>query len=299
MSLKQVIGAVKKHKVEAVAAAATILAGPKAGAVVLAVGKGMSNKGDGDSQDMCAKESKRAASFANGGRRQKGDARTAVVNREGCFDENSDLAKCLSGGWLGHLGLGDSTAARKARIGNRELVNPPPPGTPLLVGLGVSGQEFVEHSGIYLGDGCVAELRGDGKLVAVSLDGFLKGSLDNGSLNPRVGSVIFAACDKETLQPVCSASCVANARKFIAEIGEVKYDVKSNNCHMFTNACVVGHPAEPRTWLIRGIYTIRRLVNDLSRELNGGAPVVWCPVRPGEGFPYVSSHELNHEVPKE
>ena len=78
----------------------------------------------------------------------------------------------LFGEVLDRSGLKDSIASQCQRIAcvlAKGEVPPPAPGTPLIVDLfGV-----LEHSGIYLGDGRVAELFGDNLLREVTLSEFL------------------------------------------------------------------------------------------------------------------------------
>lgn len=95
-------------------------------------------------------------------------------------------------------GFKASLAALMGRvIEDRVLSVPPPPGTPLLCSLA----RVVEHSGIYLGAGRVAELKGDGQLREVSLSVFLNGD-ESDMYNPRKGHRIYAACDAGTGSPL-------------------------------------------------------------------------------------------------
>ena len=68
-----------------------------------------------------------------------------------------------------------------------------PSGSPLPVSLaGVA-----EHSGIYIGDGMVAERSGEGKLRVVTLSEFLNGCEGDG-LKVRGGLRIYAWCDLDS-----------------------------------------------------------------------------------------------------
>ena len=100
----------------------------------------------------------------------------------------------LFGEVLDRTGLKDSILSQCQRIACvwvNDSVPAPEPGTPLLVDLfGV-----VEHSGIYLGNGHVAELFGDNLLREVTLREFLEG--EKGS-RVRTGHRIFAACSRSS-----------------------------------------------------------------------------------------------------
>ena len=112
------------------------------------------------------------------------------------------------------------------------------PGTPLLVDLSM----LVEHSGIYLGNGRVAELHGSGLLRVVSLKEFING--DSWSIREplavRTGRRVYAACSKDTGTPVCSVNASFNAWAYIRGKRTVEYNLVKNNCHLFCISCVSG-----------------------------------------------------------
>ena len=147
------------------------------------------------------------------------------------------------------------------------------PGTPLLVDLfGV-----VEHSGIYLGNGFVAELYGDNLLREVSLKEFLEGD----TWWRRTGTRIYAACSKMSGCPVSSNNAVLNARAYIQGIRTVEYDLLRNNCHLFSISCISGHFQEKRDigeTLVKGGISIGVLTTAISYFLNLNNIVVWKPV---------------------
>ena len=147
------------------------------------------------------------------------------------------------------------------------------PGTPLLVDLfGV-----VEHSGIYLGNGFVAELYGDNLLREVSLKEFLKGD----TWWRRTGITIYAACSKTSGRPVSSNNAASNARAYIQGIRTVEYDLLRNNCHLFSISCISGHFQEKRDigeTLVNGGISIGVLTTAISYFLNKNQVVVWKPV---------------------
>ena len=201
-------------------------------------------------------------------------------------------------------GLSDSVKALLRRTGeNRNLTEPPPPGTPLLCSLGC----IVEHSGIYLGDDRVAELRGDGLLREVTLTTFLNGD-DEGKLNPRTGKKIFAACDEKTGRPLGSMDTADIARRFISRHSVIDYNIITNNCHLFTASCIMGDlqnrkggatqsDADGSLWVSRvnealhamaddEASSIKKLENVIASRLNGGQPISWIGAASMDGFRY-------------
>ena len=188
--------------------------------------------------------------------------------------------------------LVESVASRARRNAQAwHLIAPPPAGTPLLVSLALA----FEHTGIYLGGNCVAELNGDGHVKAVSLTRFVNGT-SNGVWPIRNGTRIFAACDERTRRPLVSAQALATARAAVeAGASWVGYDCAQVNCHLFTAACVCGILSGERGFrslLGGGIASIGRLERLLSQTLNDGDAICWCAVRRGkEDFRYALTPE--------
>ena len=183
----------------------------------------------------------------------------------------------LFGEALDRTGLKDSILSQCQRIacvGVKSNVPVPEPGTPLLVDLfGV-----VEHSGIYLGDGHVAELFGDNLLREVTLKEFLEG--EKGS-RVRTGHRIFAACSRSTGETLASPYAVKNARAFIRRIRTVRYNLFRNNCHLFSISCISGsfqNGISISESIVRGGVSIGVLTNAIAYFLNNGDDVVWKPV---------------------
>ncbi|MCT6700671.1 lecithin retinol acyltransferase family protein [Rheinheimera sp. 4Y26] len=85
-----------------------------------------------------------------------------------------------------------------------------------------------EHSGIYIGEGQIVELQGTGLVRSVSINRFF----DN-----RTGNHLLVACD-EAGRVQASADCAERAVRQIYTYQ--RYDLLSNNCHRFTQACVSG-----------------------------------------------------------
>ena len=148
------------------------------------------------------------------------------------------------------------------------------PGTPLLVDLfGV-----LEHSGIYLGNGKVAELYGDDLLREVSLNEFVNG---DSKWWLRTGKAIYAACSIEGGLPLSSRNAVWNAQQYIKGIRTIDYNLLSNNCHLFSISCLSGEFQGPRTFyetISKGGISIGVLTSAISHLLNGNDIVVWKPV---------------------
>ncbi len=184
----------------------------------------------------------------------------------------------LFGEVLDRSGLKDSIASKCQRFAcvlAKGEVPPPAPGTPLIVDLfGV-----VEHSGIYLGNGHVAELFGDNLLREVTLREFIEG--ENGS-HVRTGRRIFAACSRSPGKSLSSPYAAENARAYIRRIRTVKYDLFRNNCHLFSISCISGtfHKGISLVdGIRRGGISIGVLTNAISYFLNNGDDVIWMAVK--------------------
>jgi len=108
------------------------------------------------------------------------------------------------------------------------------PGAILLVGLAV----VLEHSGVYLGEGKVAELHGSGEISEVSFEQFRVGR-DSDKMKIRTGDRIYAACtlsESGGFEPLCDAETAEMARRLVG--GGVSYNPLVNNCHLFSVCCV-------------------------------------------------------------
>jgi hypothetical protein len=161
-----------------------------------------------------------------------------------------------------------------------DIQSEPPAGTPLKCALAGG---VIDHSGVYLGGGLVAELTGDGDIVAVSLSDFLNGAV--GEWDPtmiRTGFRIFAACDKASGNPLGSATAAALARDLTVESPDQlrwNYDLRERNCHRFTATCL--------RWSGDGMWTLTRLEHVIEVRLNHGRKMIWRAVEPDTpGFQY-------------
>ena len=147
------------------------------------------------------------------------------------------------------------------------------PGAVLLVGLAV----VLEHSGVYLGEGKIAELHGSGEISPVSFEQFRVGR-DSDMMKMRLGDRIYAACslsENGKFEPLCDAGAAEVARKFVRH--NVSYNLLVNNCHLFSASCVK-HSQE----LIpsQGLTTIEDLESCIARAHGIEAyNVFWLPIR--------------------
>lgn len=85
-----------------------------------------------------------------------------------------------------------------------------------------------EHTGIYIGEGEIVELQGTGLVRSVSINRFF----DN-----RSGNHLLAACNRSgdvISNPECAERAVSQIFTY------QRYDLLTNNCHRFTQACVSG-----------------------------------------------------------
>lgn len=195
---------------------------------------------------------------------------------------------------LKNTGLGDSVVEAWKRHSTDKVIKAPPAGTPLLVSLA----GVLEHSGIYLGGGEVAELFDDdtkgGQLRTVSLQKFLRGE---GRI--RTGERIYAACRKESSDsfvPLSEARVDQCAREFLG-VSKVAYNMLRSNCHMFTASCCLGkklyveregkeslgvailkNVSSTIAALAVGTFSVEKLMKVIAQELNAGRDVYWCPV---------------------
>lgn len=88
-----------------------------------------------------------------------------------------------------------------------------------------------EHSGIYVGDGQIVHLNGNGSIERVTPEIFVKRELNR-------------AKDKRIFVSVKSGRVYgeeSNAKKALSMVGKkIDYRLFTNNCHMFTYGCVSG-----------------------------------------------------------
>ena len=180
--------------------------------------------------------------------------------------------------------LADSVMRNVARVVGA-IVHPavdPRPGTPLLVNLALA----IEHSGVYLGDGEVAELHGSGRLRRVSLAAFRDGGDDAAA---RTGAFIYAACDRAIARVLGSDGAARMAQTAVEGARRLNYNLLFNNCHLFTATCVL--ESTPGKWAT-GIFTVAGLEEVVAARLNAGRPIIWLPVRGYDADPGLLPRKL-------
>ncbi|MBY6188533.1 lecithin retinol acyltransferase family protein [Marinobacter hydrocarbonoclasticus] len=115
----------------------------------------------------------------------------------------------------------------------------------------------VEHTGIWLGEGAIAELHGSGLVRAVSTQRFLAN---------RSGGTVFCLCDHRH-QPLSSDTVAERAAQALFTYRD--YHLTDNNCHRFVWHCLSGEE--------RRIGSFAALNRLLAGHYN--AHLYWDPVR--------------------
>ena len=141
------------------------------------------------------------------------------------------------------------------------------PGTLVICAL---AKGVTHHSGIWLGDGEIAELDGNGNYRAVSLEHFIHG--DEGE-HYRTGSFAYAACDSNG-NALGDAKVAACARTFLGK--KTNYSVDANNCHRFSAACHNGGNAENGSRILE-TFSIGKLVAYV-RARHNIKEISWRPI---------------------
>jgi len=126
----------------------------------------------------------------------------------------------------------------------------PVPGSIVLCSL---AGNLADHSGIYVGNGNVIELHGEGYIHKVSAETFLRGS-DYGGFPLRTGISIYVACSGT--KPIASNGIKTRAEKKCDQI--VDYSLFSNNCHDFSSYCISGK-------VPKGICTYTTLLSEIGK----------------------------------
>jgi hypothetical protein len=87
---------------------------------------------------------------------------------------------------------------------------------------------YAEHSGIYIGDGKIVHLNGNGLVKVVSPKQFIEG---------KSAISIYVSCDSDA----CSVGSNRAANRAEAWLDHQRdYNVILDNCHQFTSACLTG-----------------------------------------------------------
>lgn len=119
----------------------------------------------------------------------------------------------------------------------REAVEPKV-GSILAISLGF----VLEHTGIYIGNGKVIELYGDGYINEITLKQFLNGAYDLDpsflSIVARTGVNIYTACSNGKV--IANKQVAERAITISKSCKKIDYSVLNNNCHMFSGFCLFG-----------------------------------------------------------
>jgi len=121
--------------------------------------------------------------------------------------------------------------------------------------LGPAGM-FIEHSGIYIGDGCIVSKQSDGTLAFETLDDFREG----------MSPIIYHA-DLNEDQPQVALNAI-RAFKAQGVHSRDEYNVIFSNCHMFTVKCITG----VQSTLGNTLDVVSEITRNLKQD---GTPIRW------------------------
>ncbi|EGR0058105.1 hypothetical protein EWS92_09785 [Vibrio vulnificus] len=107
--------------------------------------------------------------------------------------------------------------------------------------------DFMEHTGIYIGNGKIIELNSRGHITVVSPSEFVNG-----------GTGINIYVSAQNGYPVGSSLIAERAIKFEKEIGVKNYNILFDNCHIFTSACIINEldNANSFLWMVKDLAKI-------------------------------------------
>ena len=114
-----------------------------------------------------------------------------------------------------------------------------------------------EHSGVYMGDGEIMQLSGDGKIERVSPEQFVS--------NKTALSIYVSCRDNE---PIGSSEVYDRASLYRKSLIARDYNVLMDNCHQFAAACVTGDPENSNNFLWM-------LKHECEKELSVDSWRVW------------------------
>lgn len=101
----------------------------------------------------------------------------------------------------------------------------PVPGSVLYTDLFLS---YAEHSGVYVGNGLIAELNGAGNIELVTRREFMQGGTGQ--------SIYVSSCDGQAIGDPAVAS---RARAMVGSTRD--YNILLDNCHQFSSGCLTGN----------------------------------------------------------
>jgi len=134
----------------------------------------------------------------------------------------------------------------------------------------IAAASLMQHSGIYIGDGKIVHLNGNGVVEEVSPSDFISGF---GGL--KCGSSIYVSCNGTT--PV---GCKSAANTAKAEVGNsYEYSIIKFNCHQFVSNCISGFVSDPDEMEIKhriiSTLTGLKLVCRFDIDINSDNWRVW------------------------
>lgn len=113
----------------------------------------------------------------------------------------------------------------------------------------------VEHTGVYIGDGQIVALQGNGKIKKTTPSEFTEGTN---------AISIYVACDNE--RPISSIYVAELAISMIG--GERNYHMLLDNCHQFTVGCITGNFDNADNYFFM-------VESEISKSLNNNNPINW------------------------
>lgn len=132
---------------------------------------------------------------------------------------------------------------------------------------------MVDHSGIYIGNGIIIEIKeigGKGWVEAVSLYDFVYSS------SVRTGTSIYIAVDNLSGDIIADEEIAKRAKSHWQK--HTKYELTKNNCHSFVAKCILGEDFDK----VIDIWSFKSLEKSIKQHLNNGRSVDWkvCDIEP-------------------
>lgn len=104
-----------------------------------------------------------------------------------------------------------------------------------------------EHTGVYVGNGNIVELHGDGSINLISIDDFINGGYKSNDTSFRTGINIYTATyDGKCIASEEVASRALNIKDRLTG-KKIPYHMLKNNCHMFSGYCFYGKNFQKNT----------------------------------------------------
>lgn len=116
---------------------------------------------------------------------------------------------------------------------------------------------YIEHSGIYVGNGSIISLSAEGYLVKEDAATFLE---------DVTGDTIYVSCVDE--EPVGNRAAAKRAKKRRKDERYLGYDILTNNCHRFSSGCLTGDFGN-RDW------SLEKLKHTAARTLGADTWRAW------------------------